>query len=284
MTEVDPARVIAWYEAKTRAILEKYGPGPRVSFHTGLAARDEPIAADAAGVREQLRRAQARMMDRALHAWDAPRTLAGRRVIDVGCGLGGPAQVVAGTLGAQVIAVTPVTAHLSWVRRFAEQAGLSERITAVLGDAHALEAHGAADAAFSLGATTYFDRDRYFASLARTVRSGGAVLMEDTFLGRAGGADAFDAYWGARIGTLAEYRDAAGRHGFRLVRAEDVSAEAAGFWRLAAAHSERLLEERAVGDDARADRRRSIAWQEMLGAGYADGGYQDLLLAFHREG
>ena len=62
------------------------------------------------------------------------------------------------------------------------------------------------------------------------------------------------------------------RRGFDLFRFEDVSRDAAGFWKLSVAYSRVLREERAA----------SIAWQSTMFDAYLDGGLRDLLLGFRR--
>ena len=99
--------LVAHYQRKTRAILERYGPGPRVHYHTGLA--DEPAlpGSSVEGLRQSLVAAQERLLYHAAGIWDAASTLSGD-VLDVGCGLGGGAIFWAQEFGAQVTAVTCV--------------------------------------------------------------------------------------------------------------------------------------------------------------------------------
>src|ERR1700736_1420195 len=41
---VSIGQLVAFYEQKTTAILQRYGPGPRVHFHTGFADEPQPDA------------------------------------------------------------------------------------------------------------------------------------------------------------------------------------------------------------------------------------------------
>jgi SAM-dependent methyltransferase len=269
-----PAQVIVdWYDRKTEFLLEKYGPGPRIHYHTGIAPPDVVPAARRDELRAQIVRSQEEMLWRATQAWGGAARLGGD-VLDVGCGLGGTSLFLAAHYGARVTALSPVARHLEWVQRFAHQAGLGARVTPELGDAHALFGTARFDAALSFGATTYFDRDAYFGELARVVRPGGSVFIEDTFLGRAELAAPFDAYWTSHIGWPRQYEEAAARHGFSTVAIEDVSRDASGFWRLSVAYTRML-------DDAAA-RMESIEWQSQIHQAYLDGGLRNLLLAFRR--
>jgi tocopherol O-methyltransferase len=259
-----------WYDRKTDFVLQKYGPGPRVHYHTGLAPADVVPAGDEDGLRRQLWRSQEDMLSRAVRAWDAANL--GGQVLDVGCGLGGTSLFLAMELGSSMTALSPVARHLEWVSRFALQAGVRVRVQPLLGDAHELSGPPRFDAALSFGATPYFDREGYFESLARAVRPGGWVFIEDTFIGRAELAAPFNDYWTANLGWLHEYVAAAALHGFDLFRLEDVSREAAGFWKLSVAYSH-VLE---------GERQESIAWHSHMFAAYLDGGLRDLLLGFRK--
>ena len=162
--------------------------------------------------------------------------------------------------------------HLEWVARFAQQAGVRERVQPLLGDAHALEGPARFDAAFSFDATTYFDRESYFASLARVVHGGGWVFIEDTFLGRPELAAPFNEYWTTNIGWAHDYVAAAVQYGFDLFRLEDISLHSAGFWKLSIAYTRLLAEARPA----------SIRWQSAIHAAYLDGGLRNLLLSFRK--
>jgi len=271
--------VIDWYERKTDFLLDKYGGRGRVHYHTGLAPPDLVAARDLDGLRAQLWESQEAMLDRAARAWDAPRTLGGE-LLDVGCGLGGGPIYWAQRTGARVTGVTPVAAHAPIIERLAREAGVGDRVRVLVADAHAVPAPARAfDAAVATGASNYFDRARWFSHLAHLLRPGGHVCIEDTFWVSPELVAPFNDYWISNVGHEREYLDAARAAGLRLVGREDVTRDAAGFWRLSVAWSEALL---AAEPDARKrdERRRSIAWQSQVHDAYLDGGFLNLLLQF----
>jgi tocopherol O-methyltransferase len=273
--------VIDWYERKTSFVLDQYGPGPRVHYHTGLVGPSEPAAADAHAVSQQLVRAQERMLDHACAAWNADEHLRGE-LLDVGCGLGGSCLYFAERFGARVTGLTPIPSHVPIVDRFAREAGVGSLVAATLGDAHTFPGEARFDAAFSFGASNYFDRAVWFRRLAGLVRSRGQVCIEDTFLVRPEMAAAFNAYWISNIGTREEYVAAAEAAGFELMRLDDVTSEAAGFWRLSVAHSRLLLESETLTPAEVEARRRSIDWQSRFYSAYLDRGVENLLLRFRK--
>lgn len=278
----DP-RVVDWYDAKTDELLFKYGPGPVVHYHTGLVDPAEPSGQDVAGVLAQMRRAQTAMLDRALETWNADVRLRGT-ALDAGAGFGGTAIHLAKTFGTRVTALTPVARHVEIMHAFVAQAGVSHLVEPTLGDAHEVEGEDRFDAIYSIGASNYFDKPRWFERAGRLVRPGGAVLLEDTFVGRPGLGERFDGYWHSCIGTLEQYEQAAAAARFRLERVDDVTPQAESFWRLAADYSRLRLGEGLADTSVVASREASLAWHRLFRQGHLDGRFRDLILVFVRAG
>jgi tocopherol O-methyltransferase len=275
--------LIDWYEQKTDFLIEKYGPGPRVHYHTGLTDVSAVPSEDAFTLRRQLYDSQERMLDVAAAAWNADRNLSGE-LIDVGCGLGGSCLYFAEKFGAHVTGLTPIPGHVTRIAGFARKAGLHDRVTSELGDAHEVPGNGRFDAAYAFGAVNYFNRRLWFARMAKLLRPGGHVCIEDTLLIQPEMAVPFNAYWLSNIGTREEYIHAARAAGFELVRVDDVTDEAAGFWRLSGHYSRLLLRERSLSPAETAARHRSIDWQEQFHAAYIQRGVENLLLQFRLGG
>jgi len=276
-------RVVAWYEQKTEFLLEKYAASERVHYHTGLVPPAEQPASDRTELKQQIWRSQEAMLERAARVWDAERHLRGD-VLDVGCGLGGGPIFWAQRYGASVTALTPVPGHLPIIAACAEQGGVGDRVRPLLGDAHTVPGERAYDAAVATGASNYFDRRRWFARLAGLLRPNGRVFIEDTFVGRSEMSAPFNDYWISNIGARREYIEAAESSGFTLVHEEDVTGEAAGFWRLSVAYSQHLLGAGGLDVQEIEERQRSIAWQDRVYGAYLDGGFFNLLLHFQRTG
>lgn len=270
--------VTRWYDEKTEWLLDKYGPGPRIHFHTGIVDEDERPASGAADLRAQLRSAQERMLDRIADVWQAPKRMAGKAVMDVGCGLGGSALYFADRFGCRVRAVTPVPRHADIVNDLAETAGLGDSVCPEIGDAHSIS--GSAAGAYAIGASNYFDRPRWFRQMAAVVAPGGFVGVEDSFAADPELVEPFNSYWLSSVGTRDSYEVAAAEAGFALVAADDVTAAAGRYYRMNIAHSQALLAEDAVSDVAK--RQRSIAWQTRFAAAYETRGFEDWILLFVR--
>jgi tocopherol O-methyltransferase len=229
----------------------------------------------------QLVAAQERMLERACDSWEAARTLQGE-LMDVGCGLGGSCLYFAERYGARVTGLTPIPGHVPWIQRFAIDAGVEKLVSVELGDAHTVPGKHRFDAAFSFGASNYFDRSVWFRRLASLLRPGGHVCIEDTFLVDERMAAPFNAYWISNIGRREEYIDAARAAGFELVRLEDVTQEAAGFWRLSIAHSRRLLDTGRLEQESQRARHRSIEWQRQFYQAYLAHDVENLLVSFRK--
>ncbi|MCG8592525.1 MAG: methyltransferase domain-containing protein [Proteobacteria bacterium] len=225
--------VARYYAAKTDPILTKYGPGPRVHYHSGwvdpLSPPERPQTRDA--LRTALVAAQENLLELLAKRWAADPHMQGR-VLDVGCGLGGTALFLADRFGTRVAALTNVPSHAHVVARFAHRAGLSDRVRPVVADAHAVPARGGFDAAIAIESSCYLTRDRWFAELARLLGVGSTLTLVDCFVRERAAARHFDRHYHCQLGTRNEYERAAVQAGFRLDTCESLNEGGAGFWKL----------------------------------------------------
>ena len=104
---------------------------------------------------------------------------AGARVLDVGCGIGGPALYLAGALGCTVVGVTLSAQQAARATEKAAEAGLAERA-----EFHQLDAlsTGFPDASFDVlwaveSLMHIADRDAFFAEMMRLLRPGGRLAI-----------------------------------------------------------------------------------------------------------
>jgi tocopherol O-methyltransferase len=221
--------LVAHFERKTQAILQRYGPGPRVHYHAGLVDEPPPQNALAHVLRRQLVDAQERILSHAAGLWDASSTLCGD-VLDVGCGLGGGAIFWAQEFGARVTAVTCVPSHVDWVARFAARGGVSSRVQTLLCDALEVPGENRFDAAVAVETACYLARRQWFPRIASLLRPGGCLFIVDCFLVRPDYAGPFDRYWHTRIGTISEYLAAAEEAGLQPGVLVDISHRTVHFW------------------------------------------------------
>jgi len=222
--------VAAWEEEKTEAILRRYGPGPRVHYHTGLVDEPVPPGLPEAELRERIHAAQEALLGELARA--VGRFPDGGHVLDVGCGLGGGALYWAAEHAAKVTALTITPSHVQWVRRFAEAAGVGSRVRPLLGDALEVPGRACFDAVVAVESACYLPRREWFRHVRRLLRPGGVCVVADCFLGRPELAAPFDAYWRTRIGRLGEYLSAAHEAGLELELCEELSARTVNFWTL----------------------------------------------------
>lgn len=270
--------VTALYERKTDAIIERYGPGPKVHYHTGLADEPAPCGRIDA-LHAYLVETQERMLRDAANVWNI-ENVAFRDVLDVGCGLGGPAIFWAQSYGARVTAITIAPSHVPIVARFAEQAGLVSLIQPLLCDASAVPGEHCYDAAVALESAILFPRRPWFQRLAQVLRPGGHVFIFDCFLERLEFATPFNRYWCAQIGTLDEYYTAARDAGFRLETVEDVSKHAAPFWSATSALIRIEAQAKAISTAEAAKVEESARVHTLMRRGLLGGGLRELLLSF----
>lgn len=227
--------VAAYYREKTAGILEKYGPGPRVHFHTGLVEEGE--AREPSGDLDSIRASMARGQELLLeHVRDrSPSQIAGR-ILDVGCGLGGGALFWAAEPGVErVDAITIEPAHVELVGGFARDAGLANKVFPRLVDAHDVPTSERFEHVVAIESSCYLDRPRWAASVARALAPGGLVHIVDCFRAEQISLEWFDDYWRTRVGSLSEYQGALEAAGLAAITVENLAPRAWRFWDLSCA-------------------------------------------------
>lgn len=176
-----------------------------------------------------------------LHTGGLPATLhlfrqlavpPGAAVLDVGCGIGGPARHMAALTGATVTGIDLTPDFIAAGRALTEWCGLAERVRLVEADALAMPF---ADASFDFATMLHVgmniaDKAGLAAEVARVLKPGGTFALYD--LMRVGaGALAFPLPWAARpeisaVATPADYRAALEAAGFAVGVETDRSAGA----------------------------------------------------------
>lgn len=171
---VDPARIAAHYArgdllAGIDAALRASGLAPEAVTVDELAAVDEFHIGG--------RAATERILDRL-----APS--ATDHVLDIGCGLGGPARFAAHRYGCRVTGIDLTPDFVATGRALAERLGLAERVTLIQGSA--LEppfADGAFDAAYMLHVGMNIeDKPRLFQQVHRVLRPGAGFAVYDIMI------------------------------------------------------------------------------------------------------
>ena len=158
------------------------------------------------------------------------------RVIDVGCGLGGPARHLASVYGCAVVGIDLNARYVALADMLTERAGLSSLVRHVEGDALAL-AFGAAsfDVAWTQHvAMNIADRDAFYAGIAHVLVPGGRLAIYDVIAGN-GEPPHFPVPWArtpehSHLVSEAAMRSALHRAGFAVDSWTDVTAEAVAWF------------------------------------------------------
>lgn len=272
---------VAYYERKTQEILRRYGPGPRVHYHTGLATAPPAPGASIERLRHELIEAQEETLRYASRLWDAPSQLSGD-VLDVGCGLGGGTIFWAQEFGARVTGITIAPSHVDLVEAFARQAGVESQVQVRLCDALKMPGEACFDSAVAIDSAVALPRSPFFRRLARLLRPGGRVFIFDCLLVHPEYAEPFNRHWCSQIGTIEEYVAAAHRAGFTLTKVDDVSQQAVHFWTrtLAIMSIESESGNASAGEPTRLQ--QSLRLHALLRRGLLDGGLRHAFLSFAR--
>jgi ubiquinone/menaquinone biosynthesis C-methylase UbiE len=158
------------------------------------------------------------------------RLAPGVRLLDVCCGLGGPARYVARKYGTDVVGIDLNQGRAPGAARLTALVGLSERARFVRGDATRLPfADASFDAAIAQEAFLHIaDKRRLLAACRRVLRQGGRLAFTDWVafpeLSAADRARLADGIMANDIQSFDGYRRLLQEAGFREVETEDLSA------------------------------------------------------------
>jgi ubiquinone/menaquinone biosynthesis C-methylase UbiE len=155
----------------------------------------------------------------------------GDRVLDAGCGVGGPAMAIARAVPDVVIdGVTVSEVQAVLARELIAEAGLADRVRVHVADFHQLPfREGTFDVALYLEVTGYApDRNSLYRESARVLRPGGTIYVKEVFRPEDPLTEtqrlsvaAFDELWACRVPTLSETTDGMRAAGFVDIRARE---------------------------------------------------------------
>ena len=156
-------------------------------------------------------------------------------VVDVGCGLGGSARVLAAEFGCHVIGIERDAARCNDARQLTALVGLDHLVTIHHQDALAgdIPVHDV-DVLWGQGAWVHFDSaDHFLARWIPTLRPGGHVALADAFLMREpAGREAealvadLESSWAAHLRTTDDWRRALAGQGCSIIDKRDVTVRA----------------------------------------------------------
>jgi cyclopropane fatty-acyl-phospholipid synthase-like methyltransferase len=278
---VSVEQIETFYDRKTQLLLNRYGPGPRVHYHSGIVKEPYGLHSSFSTLKGNIHRSQERLMTRLAQLWKADTTLNGE-VLDVGCGLGGGSLFWAQEFGASVTAVTCALSHVAWVTRFAEQAGVGSRVHPLLCDAIKVPGENRFDAAVAIESSCHMPRRLLFRRLASLVRPGGRIFINDYFTNKQEITDLFHRHWEAPLGSSEEYCKAGEEVGLQLESVEDLTEALAPYWNLSAEFLKAEVKGRILTSTEQEKQVRSLAVHTTVGRSMWNRDIEALALSFRK--
>jgi phosphoethanolamine N-methyltransferase len=155
--------------------------------------------------------------------------LPGASLLDVGCGLGGSAFLMAQEFGFQVDAIDLSQNMLAQAQLRCREKGLEGRVSLRFGDCLELDVENQYDAVYSRDAFLHIgQKTRLFEVLHRSLRPGGRLLFTDYCCAEKPWTDAFQEYVanrGYHLHTLDDYLALVRAAGFVEARGDDLTQE-----------------------------------------------------------
>ncbi|MEX2479770.1 MAG: class I SAM-dependent methyltransferase [Gammaproteobacteria bacterium] len=156
---------------------------------------------------------------------------AGMRVLDIGCGIGGPARTLAAEFGCQVTGIDLTAAFVDAATMLSDRVGMSASCSFRQGSATALPC---ADASFDCVWSQNMmmnvaDKAAFFAEVARVLRPGGLFAFETVLAGN-GESIHLPAFWASRaelshLVTRDELTELLAAAGLEMCALDDTTAE-----------------------------------------------------------
>ena len=194
---------------------------------------DAPITPESLAPLDQF---HSRGLDVTREVADALSLEPGHRVLDIGCGIGGPARWIAAAYGCHVTGIDLTPEFCEAAEALNAATGLSDRVRIVHGSALALPFEGGSfDRAYSQNVVMNIaDKVGFYREAGRVLRNGGLLALSNVALGPAG-EPYYPAPWAESeatsfLSTPEQTRDEIAAAGLEIVWVKDTTPDQLAFY------------------------------------------------------
>ena len=244
---LDVSILVRTTSARTKHIIERHGPGPAVHYHIAIVDDDSWSShSHSASLRDQITQGQEKLLE--LMTVTAEKHGADfSRLLDIGCGLGGPAIYWAKNRRSEVTGVTIADEHLQTISELTKAAEVHDQVSTLHGDFCAMRFSEEFTAAVAVESSCYMPRQELFQAAASALRPGAFFIIADLMTDSPILQEAINSPYKAAVGSISEYRQAAAAAGFTILEEIDLYSRVTDFPLQSSAWAELKLREGADG-------------------------------------
>jgi tocopherol O-methyltransferase len=218
-----------FYDKKMEKIINEFGPGPIVHYHTGIECSDIKRGDGIDCLRTKMKESQKNILD--LIICKIGNTInEDSTILDIGCGLGGTSLYLAKEMKVNAIGISLSKDNIVKAKEFADQLRL-DKVEFYQSDALTFSYKKKIDTAVALESICYMDREKIFQKAHQLLKKESYFHVFDwEILEESSYSKKVDNHWKTKMGSSYEYNNSAKKANFELVEEREMNKDAAKFY------------------------------------------------------